>query len=62
MIALWLLPPLVVAIALPLAHRLAAYVPPRHEAPAARTRVVLDEAYGYEHVEPLTRSDLVALL
>ncbi|QWF78785.1 hypothetical protein [Amycolatopsis sp. CA-230715] len=44
-----------------LAHRLVAYVPPK-TVPAQRTCVVLDEAFGYEHVEPLTRRDLVALL
>ncbi|QWF85298.1 hypothetical protein HUW46_08752 [Amycolatopsis sp. CA-230715] len=52
-----------IALCLRLAHRLATCVLRRREAPTAkRTRVVLDEAYGYEHVEPLTPNELADLL
>ncbi|GAA1978372.1 hypothetical protein [Amycolatopsis minnesotensis] len=62
MAAFLVVPLFALAAILPVARWLAVSVPPRYEVPAGRTRVVLDEAFGYEHVEPLARRDLVALL
>lgn len=57
-----LMPVFVIVSGLRFAHRLVRALTRRAPTEHARTRVVLDEAHGYGHVDACTREDLVRWL